>query len=167
MNFFKPIEKYFQNKNKLVLISTLLLIWIELIIMAPLLASSPKPYLNKIGEWIYFFYQPTCHQIAERSFLLNGIPMAVCIRCFSFYIGGLIIIILYFLKKTVSEINLKWIIFLSIPVLLDFIMEKLSFYENVVAVRFMTGLFLGGCVSYLVLFSLAQVTRKKNKVTVL
>ncbi len=36
---------------------------------------------------LYETFAPVCHQIAERSFHLAGQPLAVCHRCFGFYVG--------------------------------------------------------------------------------
>ncbi len=153
-------KKYLINKNVIAISCTILVFWIAIIIIAPLLISSQKKFLIKAGEWIYFFYQPTCHQMPDRSFLLNGIPMAVCIRCLSFYIGGLILIISLFFVKMINERYMKWSVLLCVPAILDFVLEKLEIYNNIEEARIVTGFLFGASIFYLIFLSLSQVRNK-------
>jgi len=41
------------------------------------------------GAWLHLAYAPLCHQLAERSLWLGGVPLAVCARCTGLYAGGL------------------------------------------------------------------------------
>jgi uncharacterized membrane protein len=39
--------------------------------------------------WIRWFYASACHQRPDRSFLLYGLPLAVCARCTGIYAGAI------------------------------------------------------------------------------
>ncbi len=56
---------------------------IGMVVAAPLSAASN----GRAAEALYRLFAPVCHQIAERSFHLFGHPLAVCHRCFGFYLG--------------------------------------------------------------------------------
>lgn len=53
--------------------------------------SLSPPILSQIsGNWVSFAYLPfhqLCHQMAERSFAVNGIPLAICARCLGIFTG--------------------------------------------------------------------------------
>lgn len=38
-------------------------------------------------QWQHIFFSGLCHQQPDRSFWINGQPMAVCTRCFGIYSG--------------------------------------------------------------------------------
>jgi len=131
-----------------------LVIWIILIMAAPVFVSINIPEAKFIGRFIYFFFQPTCHQIPERSFFINGEPLAVCVRCFAFYTGGLLFLGYILIRKIQTKLNLKLIAILSFPVIIDFLMEKIGIYQNIEELRFVTGLLLGMVFFSLLLYSL-------------
>ena len=56
---------------------------IGLVVAAPLAAAAG----GWAGPLLYGIFAPVCHQIAERCFHLAGHPLAVCHRCFGFYVG--------------------------------------------------------------------------------
>jgi len=53
--------------------------------------SLSPPILSQFSSgWVSFSYLPfhqLCHQIAERSFVVNGISLAVCARCLGIFTG--------------------------------------------------------------------------------
>ena len=49
--------------------------------LQPLMSGGPSVLVRLLAA-------PTCHQMAHRSLLLDGIPMAVCARCIGIYAGG-------------------------------------------------------------------------------
>ncbi len=53
-------------------------------IFAPLLSQS-APMLALSIRW---FFESACHQRPDRSFLLWGAPVAVCVRCLGIYLGA-------------------------------------------------------------------------------
>jgi len=57
-------------------------------VMALILAPPILVLIN--GDWVSLSYIPfhqLCHQITERSFSVNGIPLAVCARCLGIFAG--------------------------------------------------------------------------------
>jgi uncharacterized membrane protein len=55
--------------------------WVTLLIAAPLLPATAGAVLYGAGSLL-------CHQIAERSFHLDGFQLPVCARCLGLYVGG-------------------------------------------------------------------------------
>lgn len=55
--------------------------WVSLILLAPFL---PIP----AAGLLYLFGSRICHQIAERSFHLDGAQLPVCARCLGIYAGA-------------------------------------------------------------------------------
>lgn len=40
-----------------------------------------------IGESLYHYVSPICHQIPARSIMLLGMPLGICTRCTGIYLG--------------------------------------------------------------------------------
>jgi uncharacterized membrane protein len=55
--------------------------WVALILLAPWL---PVP----LAAAVYLFGAQICHQIPERSFVLDGVQLPVCARCLGIYAGA-------------------------------------------------------------------------------
>ena len=55
--------------------------WVALLLAAPAART-------ELGIPVYLFGGFICHQIAERSFHLDGIQLPVCARCFGIYAGA-------------------------------------------------------------------------------
>ena len=55
--------------------------WLALLVAAPTLTVPVSGVLYAIGSLI-------CHQIAERSFYVDGFQLPVCARCLGLYAGG-------------------------------------------------------------------------------
>lgn len=145
----------FQKKIFLI-IAIGLMFWILGILFAPILLSNSWLIGKKIAVFMYFFYEPVCHQIGDRSFLINGIAMTVCARCFAFYLGGFIITSFYIFKDRVQIWRTSIYALLAFPVFLDFSIEKLNFYSNIAELRFITGLLFGVMLFHLLLISLSK-----------
>ncbi len=75
------LNRAFQPRAALLLWSTALL---AAIVAAPLAASSARPE----AWFLYQAFAPFCHQIPQRSWEIQGYPLAVCARCCGVY-GGL------------------------------------------------------------------------------
>ena len=116
-----------------------LCLWLSGIFLAPLLSEIHEA----TSAGIYFLYQPACHQIPERSFILQGNPLAVCIRCSAFYFAGLVVMIFYLFKKHINQWPIRIYAILALPALLDFILEKTGLYYNNEVIRTVTGFLLG------------------------
>ena len=62
------------------LVVLLAMAWVALLVAAPFLPAVPAAFLYLLGSRI-------CHQIAERSFYLDGAQLPVCARCVGIYAG--------------------------------------------------------------------------------
>jgi len=153
------------NQNKRIVLSIILglVVWLAGIIVTPMLLTSEWPLGQKVSAFMYFFYKPVCHQIADRSFWLDGFTLAVCVRCFSFYLGGLLVTSFYLFKdKICLWTTIRYILLVS-PAFLDFLLEKLDFYTNIGWLRLLTGLLLGVAVFQLLLVSFFMGATKDCK----
>jgi len=59
-------------------------LWCGAILLAPAAAL----------ESVYAFFSLICHQLPDRTWHIDGHPLAVCIRCTSIYGGFLVALIL-------------------------------------------------------------------------
>ena len=148
------------NKKILLIIGLGLLIWLAGIIVTPMLAAAG---MRKTAAFAYFFYKPVCHQITERSFLFNGFALAVCIRCFSFYLGGLFIVLYYIFRSKVRMWPILSYILLIAPVAVDIILEKLHLYSNFEDLRIVTGFLLGIALFQLLIVSVSSPKWKQEE----
>jgi uncharacterized membrane protein len=152
--------------KKVILITFIgLSLWIAGIIITPILSNREEIFFQKIASFLYFFYQPVCHQIPERSIWVDGFSMALCTRCFSFYLGGFIVTGIYLFKEHVHNWRLSRYILLVSPVLFDFIFEKLDFYSNIPGLRIITGLLLGIAIFHLVISSFSSNPLRQHSST--
>ena len=150
------------SKKITLAISLGLTMWIVGIVVTPLLAAAEGLFGQKIASFAYFFYQPVCHQIHERSLLFEGYTFAVCVRCFSFYLGGLFIAVIYLFKDKIQMLKISSYILLVAPAVLDFGFEKFNLYTNIDLLRLVTGLLLGIAIFHLLLVSLSMDTAKQG-----
>jgi uncharacterized membrane protein len=95
--------------------------------------------------------------------IFDGFKLAVCIRCFSFYLGGLFVSFLYLFKGKVPIWRISSYVLLAVPAILDFILEKGDLYTNIAGLRLLTGLLLGIAVFQLLLYSLSSDLTKNEQ----
>ena len=133
------------------------ILWLLLIIMAPILKSSDINSLNHISGYLYFLFEPVCHQIPERSLFLSSEPLAVCTRCFAIYFVAFLILVFFVAQKKIHHINPNWVILFTVPTIMDFLMEKFGLYINLPVVRILTGLIFGASLIYLILYSIMDI----------
>lgn len=97
-------------------------------------------------DWQYRVFRGVCHQLPDRSFHINSVPMAVNTRCFGIFSGLLAawIWVPYLIDITKGE---KWPgYFLGITVfvhVIDFLAGQLSVWNSSNFSRFFLGIFLG------------------------
>lgn len=99
-------------------------------------------------QWQHNFFGDLCHQIADRSFWLNGQPMAVCSRCLGIYsglfIGLLVLPILLKINETTAEWPAKKIaVLMLIFNIFDIIGSSFGLWQNTLISRFTLGYMLG------------------------
>ena len=147
------------NKKIVVSIFSVLALWLVGIIITPILAAGGGAF----GQFMYFLYKPVCHQMADRSFGIDGFTLAVCIRCFGFYLGGLLVTSFYLFKENIYMWRMTSYIFCVLPAFLDFLLEKINIYTNIGELRLLTGILLGIAVFQLLFVSLF-INKPKQKV---
>jgi uncharacterized membrane protein len=60
--------------------------WVVLLVAAPLTSSSRHPPLAAVA--VYDAGALICHQQADRSFAIRGVPLPVCGRCTGLYLAA-------------------------------------------------------------------------------
>lgn len=121
-------------------------------------------FFGDIAVWTYNVGKITCHQITERSFVLNGNQMPICSRCLGIYIGIMLILgigvlinpkgdffrsLQYFIPtslKRVGNVNSILLIIgslLIVPMIFDGLLQYFTVYESTNVIRFFTGFLFG------------------------
>ena len=127
---------------------------IGMVVAAPLSAA---PH-GRAAPLLYEFFAPLCHQIAERSFHLAGHPLAVCHRCFGFYVGFTLgLAVLPFVRRFRDWLldRPRRILFFLAPTAIDWLLPM-----NTPASRFGTALLAAAPIALLVWAAIDQITRR-------
>lgn len=118
-------------------------LWLGAVFAAPMLISNGRVFA---GTTIYAAFAAVCHQRAERSFHIDGLPLAVCARCAGIYAGFALGLALYPLVRRIDNERmprLKWLVLASAPMVVDFSLGLIGLVENTHLSRALTGA-LGG-----------------------
>ncbi len=102
---------------------------------APLLAGSHPLAALLIRN----FFARLCHQNPARSFMVQGSPAAVCVRCLGIYLGAFLGGLMAVEKRIAARclwLALLWNV-------LDVVTETLHWHGNMPLPRFLSGLLLG------------------------
>lgn len=122
--------------------------WLLLIALPSLV---PETVWNPL---IRIFFSPTCHQLPERSFVLNGQTLAVCHRCTGLYFGFWLGVLgfpwmprfRYFLAT-----RPRWVLLFWVPLIINVLVA------NSPVDRFGTGVLAGFPISVLAWVALEQL----------
>ncbi len=148
--------QYLLSRKCIWSIFVFLLIWIMLILAAPVLYAAPDPTMHKLSNYIYLLFKPTCHQLSSRSFHWGVYAYAVCIRCFAFYSAGLILSGYYLFYTQLKMLPLRIYLLLCAPLLIDFLLEKINLYTDIWYLRLMTGFMAGLVFFHLLLLAVSE-----------
>lgn len=99
--------------------------------------------LNVYLPILKLIYSPVCHQLIERSFLIDNAYFFVCSRCTGIYVGvffSLLFLMIY--EKEIKIISKIFLFSLSI-LITDIIFYNIGFYNYNKIVAFSTGFFAG------------------------
>ncbi len=132
-----------------------LTLWTAAAVLAPLLSARPGP----IGSFLYLCFAPFCHQRPERSFLLDGRPLAACARCFGIYLGAWAGIAAYPLLRGFSAVRLprlRTFLLLSTPIAADAAGNLLGLWSSGNVLRFLTGILWGSILPFYFLTGLGE-----------
>jgi len=140
-----------RHKSGLILLQFVLGLILFLIFL-PALATDPA--VSGLSKMAYLLFDPFCHQLAPRSFHINGVQLAVCARCTGLYLGlfmgGLIFMVL---KKPIPK-------FLLLPMLLlaaDGLLNFAGIINTPALVRFGIGLCAGIAGGWLLGFGVSDL----------
>jgi uncharacterized membrane protein len=116
------------------------------------LGSICAPYLSFLGletvaKYVYGIYGLSCHQVPSRSFFIFDHQMAVCARCFSFYLSMLAFGILLSLMD-VRPLDRKISFLLILPILMDVLLQTLGIKESTNLLRVTTAVLLSLSLSF-------------------
>jgi uncharacterized membrane protein len=143
---------YFKKEHKFyVFLLAAAVIWLSLIVGAPLLARTS---MKQTSLFLYFSFAPFCHQLAERSFMLGGYPLAVCSRCFGIYCGLLAGFLIFPLMRRFNfhkVIDRRYLIAGCIPMALDVSFMIFHVYHSNKWTRFFSGMCFGIILAFYVL----------------
>lgn len=132
-------------------------VWCSAIVLAPVLASSGT--MKEPGMILYGFFSPICHQFADRSFIIDGMPLGVCSRCsaiyFSFFIGTLACPFVQNIKD--RQMPSRYILICSwIPMMVDAFPFRFGMYEATLVTRVVTGSIAGFALAFFIVPAMIQ-----------
>ena len=110
-----------------------------------------------------------CHQMAERSFLFDGMQMPLCARCTGIYIGVFFAFFWLFLKKRMqaSHFTLSRAVITALailPVGIDGVGSYLGFWESSQLMRIFSGCLVGAVTpGFLLLAGNSDPKREKSQ----
>jgi uncharacterized membrane protein len=157
-----------ETAARLVYLSALALVlaWVCGALVAPILRPAAREGEMSAASLFYYVYGRVCHQMADRSFHIDGHPMAVCARCFGIYAGFLMGLIGYpFARSLVRQDTPSrlWLALALLPVTIDFMGGLTGAFENSLASRAATGALAGAATAFYILPGLASMAAERIK----
>lgn len=127
---------------------------VVLALLPPFLGAGPRAVLMHGFSFV-------CHQIPSRSPHLDGVPLAVCHRCFGVYVGLPVAVLgMVFLYRfdDVLYRRAPWLLGLAVlPMAVDWGGDVLGFWTNTPHSRIATGLLFGMVAGYYVARGVVEV----------
>ena len=136
-----------------------------LILLAPLAAAKNYSHLAIVA---YRSFAAVCHQLPERSYFIDGRPLAVCARCTGIYGGFALLLVLYPLIRPLRSTYLpppKWLFLGALPLAIDFSLTFFGIWENTHTSRLLTGMLLGGVTVFYVMPGIADLSERLGRGT--
>jgi uncharacterized membrane protein len=165
----EPIENYvpqmFVRRRKRFAVFAWLTIFSVALVWSGLILAAPLANVNALitfAEPIYVFFGYLCHQIPERSFHIHDAPFAVCSRCFGFYFGFLLGLIIYPLFRALDEsepLPRFWLFLAAAPMTIDWSLGFFGIWENTHFSRSVTGGILGLTCAFFIVPALVEMSR--------
>ncbi len=107
--------------------------------LTPLAAPLLAPSHPLIALLIRSFFSRLCHQDPGRSFMVQGSPIAVCVRCLGIYCGAALATLLGMGKSSAK----RWLAIAVLLNLIDVATASFLWHGNLPLPRFLLGLLLG------------------------
>ncbi len=131
------------------------------VVGAPILSAHGHPLL---GACLYLLFSPICHQMPQRSFMLSGLPWAVCQRCagiyFGLFAGSVLLPARWWASSFSIERRRAWAIVAAAPLLADALLPLVRLWESAPSSRFLTGALFGVMLITLLLPGAAEFLRE-------
>ena len=118
------------------------LLFVSAIVAAPLLEATRDSGDPSRGSFIYLAYSRVCHQLANRSFQIEGHPFAVCARCAGVYAGYALGLIVYPFVRPLARTETPariWLLVAMAPVAIDLAGDLAGIFDNTLLSRALTG----------------------------
>ncbi len=143
-------------------IAAVTLLWVGLILSAPLAAASRHETLAFI---VYHGLSGICHQMPERAFWVAGHPLAVCARCTGIYAGFTLAALLYPLvaRRLRGTPRRGWIILALAPTTIDFTLGITGLWANTHLSRALTGAWLGAWLAFYVVPGILEIWQQRRQ----
>lgn len=125
-------------------------IYLALALAPPLLDLTGR---EEAARFVFGCFRGLCHQLPERTFHLDGHPMAVCARCAALPLGivlGAIVagrMCAWLAPSRWVRPGFVWILIAAVPMALDGFSQLFGFRESTNGLRLATGLILGAAVA--------------------
>jgi uncharacterized membrane protein len=113
----------------------------------------------------YGSFGTVCHQIPERSFHLEGFPLAVCARCFGLYVGAAAGVLFYPLARGLARRDAPgraWLLAAAAPTTIDFALGFFGVWENTHWSRFLTAFLLGAAAAFYIVPGLVELASRRR-----
>ncbi len=133
--------------------------WLTAILSAPIAVARG---LESLSGPLYTFFGYICHQIADRSFHIEGEKFAVCSRCFGVYFGIFFGLVIYPLWRAIDEIEPLprfWLFLSLVPIGVDWGLGIFGIWDNTHLSRFVTGSILGIACATFIMPAIVEITR--------
>lgn len=82
--------------------------WVAVLLATPLWRQAPSPRLQLAGSVMQLGTSVLCHQQADRSFIVAGLPLPVCARCLGLYVGGALGLAAWAWRRPRAGATLRW-----------------------------------------------------------
>ena len=113
------------------------------LLVAAGLTTLPPFVPPETRAWLMEGFRPFCHQLPERSFAVDGVPFAVCHRCFGIYAGLPAAAVLWLGLAAWGgwlSRHARWVLAAAlVPMTADWGGDVLGLWTNTAASRVVTG----------------------------
>ncbi len=117
-------------------------------------------------SWQRVAFSTFCHQIQDRSFVINGVQMAVCSRCIGIYgslwFGTLFFPLIIRYSARIFHFSKPVLVGSMLFIIIDVLGNIAGIWTDTNAFRFFTGLFPGFGAAWLLTGSLFAVTGRST-----
>ncbi len=128
----------------------------------PLALATLPPFVD--GAWHIMLMQafaPICHQIAERSFHVDGVALAVCHRCYGIYWGLFAGLALYLMVRRwgwkLWAYSRPLLLLALVPIGVDWTLDFAGLWHNTPLSRMSSGSVFGLAAGLLVAQAFASI----------